>query len=249
MPIAIFRHILKETSKGRFLFLLVTILIFLGVAPFLAEYVHLLLLADIFFSIILMAAIYAVSESRRQTMTALILGVPMLAALWLKIMYRSEWMMVASSVLIILFFAYIVVILLKFIFNAPRVSRNVIYASIIAYLLIGFAWGSLFTVIHHFDPRTFDISDFQIERVEAVFMYFSFVTLTTLGYGDISPLTSHAYSFAVLEAIIGQLYLTVLVARLVGLHIAYSTDRGRSENAGSKQNADGDSAQNENKDR
>jgi hypothetical protein len=175
---------------------------------------------------ILLAAIYAVSGSKRQTVTALILGVPLLATIWLKLEYRDDWLMAAGSVFTILFFGYIIINLSKFIFKSPRVSRNVIYASIIVYLMIGITWGSLFLLVYQLDPTSFDLSVVRIERADSVFMYFSFVSLTTLGYGDISPITSHAYSLAVLEAIIGQLYLTVLVARLVGLHISHSTDTG-----------------------
>lgn len=226
MPIKFFRHIVEETSQGRFLYLLISLLILLGVGPFISERAGLLILTDIFMTFILLAAVYAVSGSRHQTVTALVLGVPLLATIWLKLLYRNEWLLAAGSVFTILFFGYFIINLLKFIFKAPRVSRNVIYASIIVYLMIGITWGSLFLLAYQLDPTSFDLSVVRIERADSVFMYFSFVSLTTLGYGDISPLTSHAYSLAVLEAVIGQLYLTVLVARLVGLHISHSTDTG-----------------------
>ena len=226
MPIKYFRYIVEETSKGRFVYLLVSLLILVGVGPFIAERAGLLILTDVFISLVLVAAIYAVSDSKRQVVTALVLGVPMLVTIWLKLMYRNEWSLAVGSVFAILFFSCIIFNLLKFIFKAPRVSRNVIYASIIVYLMIGIMWGSIFSLAYQLDPTTFDLSVVRIEKPEHIFMYFSFVSLTTLGYGDISPITSHTYSLAVLEAIIGQLYLTVLVARLVGLHISHSADTG-----------------------
>jgi hypothetical protein len=226
MPIKFLRYIVEETSKGRFLYLLIALLILLGVGPFISERIGLRIVTDVFMTFILLAAIYAVSGSKHQTVTTLVLGVPLLATICLNLLYRNDWLMAAKNVFTILFFGYIIVNLLKFIFKAPRVSRNVIYASIIVYLMLGVTWGSVFYLIYQFDPTSFDLSVVQIEKTEHVFMYFSFVSLTTLGYGDISPITSHAYSLAVLEAIIGQLYLTVLVARLVGLHISHSTDTG-----------------------
>ena len=63
----------------------------------------------------------------------------------------------------------------------------------------------------------------RIDKDPAALVYFSFITLSTVGYGDITPLSPPARSFAFMEAIIGQIYLAVLVARLVGLHIVYST--------------------------
>ena len=226
MPVKFLRYIVEETSKGRFVYLLVSLLILVGVGPFIAERAGLLILTDVFISLVLVVAINAVSDSKRQVVTALVLGVPMLVTIWLKLMYRNEWSLAAVSVFAILFFSYIIFNLLKFIFKAPRVSRNVIYASIIVYLMIGIMWGSIFSLAYQLDPTTFDLSVVRIEKPEHIFMYFSFVSLTTLGYGDISPITSHTYSLAVLEAIIGQLYLTVLVARLVGLHISHSADTG-----------------------
>lgn len=74
---------------------------------------------------------------------------------------------------------------------------------------------------------------FLIERAQVAnaderlrqFMYYSFVTLTTLGYGDITPVSPAAKSFSFIEAVTGQIYIAVLIARLVGLHIAHSMSK------------------------
>ncbi len=240
MPIKYFRYLVQETSKGRFLYLLITLLVLVGVGPFISESAGLVIITDVFMTFILLAAIYAVSDSKRQTVMTLVLGVPMLAGIWIKLLYRNDWLLAARSVFAILLFSYIIVNLLKFIFKAPRVSRDVIYAAIIVYLIMGITWGNVFSLVYHLDPTSFDLTAVRIEKSEHIFMYFSFVSLTTLGYGDISPITSHAYSLAVLEAIIGQLYLAVLVARLVGLHISHSaesatcvkTDNGKNSSTG-----------------
>ena len=241
MPTNILWRVFQQTSQGKFLFLMLALLFFLGIAPFLHDLIGIRIILDLFLSAVLLSAIYAVSSKRHQMITALALGLPMLAAIWLKTPFKYDWLFVIANVLTALFFGYIVVNLLYFIFRESRVSRDVIYAAIIVYLLMGIVWAEIFTLVNHFDADAFDISGFEINNSEAIFLYFSYVTLTTLGYGDISPLTSHAYSLAIIEAIIGQLYLTVLVARLVGLHISHSAEKNRDQEYLKPQTDDRDS--------
>ncbi len=86
-------------------------------------------------------------------------------------------------------------------------------------------WAFVFSVLECIHPGSFSIGEGQIGVGLLLFIYYSFVTITTLGYGDITPLTAPANSISLLEAVIGQIYLVVLVARLVGMHIAPSMDR------------------------
>ena len=105
------------------------------------------------------------------------------------------------------------------------VTADKIYGALCVYLLIGLTWGFMFLTLEGFQPGSFQFGQARssgIEKDPATLVYFSFVTLSTVGYGDITPLSPPARSFAFMEAIIGQIYLAVLVARLVGLHIAYS---------------------------
>ncbi len=93
-------------------------------------------------------------------------------------------------------------------------------ASICVYLLIGLTWATLYVIINMLYPGSFADTDGTIVNSGADFLFFSYVTLTTVGYGDIHAVTDQARSLASLEALSGQLYLTIMVARLVGLHIS-----------------------------
>ena len=86
------------------------------------------------------------------------------------------------------------------------------------YFLIGFLWSFLYIVVTISDPGSISFPDSEL--IPGEIFYFSFVTLTTLGYGDITPESMMARNLTIIEATIGQIYLTVLVARLVGLHIS-----------------------------
>ena len=111
-----------------------------------------------------------------------------------------------------------------------EVSTDTIMGAICAYLLIGVCWSFFYGVVAIMQPGSFAISEPLTAQALAspqeqlsILLYLSFVTLTTLGYGDITPLTSAARSLCWLEAVVGQLFLAIMVARLVGLHIMSSS--------------------------
>jgi hypothetical protein len=84
------------------------------------------------------------------------------------------------------------------------------------------AWSFIFGAVESLHPGSFSIPEIQGISTSRHFLYYSFVTITTLGYGDITPVTSLARSLSTLEAVIGQLYLVVQVAWLVGVHVSQS---------------------------
>ncbi len=104
---------------------------------------------------------------------------------------------------------------LRFALGATEVDREHLYASLSAYLLAGIFFGSFYWVLEQIGPGTFQTSG-AFTRMSAI--YFSFVTLATLGYGDIVPRTDVARGLAIVEGVGGQLFLAVLVARLVSLY-------------------------------
>ena len=221
-----FLSVVQDISSGRFLPLLVAMLLYLGLGPTLGMLVRMKFLVDLLFAIILFAGIYAVSRDKHQMRLALGLALPAFVSTWLSLLFTSNWLWITQAVFGILFFGYTISLMGRYIFSAQQVSRDVVYAAIITYLMIGLLWAYVYGVIAILAPGSFDVSRADIKSVDFIFTYYSFVTLTTLGFGDIVPLTGPAYSLVILEALVGQIYLTVLVARLVGLHIAHSQRNG-----------------------
>lgn len=118
--------------------------------------------------------------------------------------------------------------LLRRTFAARVIQSSNLHAAAAIYLLLGFAFASAYEFLHVLQPGAFRVpEDTGVAR--DTFLYFSFVTLTTMGYGDITPVTGAARMLAVAEAVIGQIYLVVSVSRLVGLYVAQRTDRGGDE--------------------
>jgi hypothetical protein len=219
MAVNFFLRVIRSTLEGRFFSLLAAILVYLAVGPILDKTIQFRFLFDIFFSTILLAGVFAVSQKKRSAVIALSLAIPALLAVWARELSGGIAIEIFSSSLSILFFGYTLIVLLAFILNSTRVTPDVIFAALIGYLLMGLMWASIYSLIDTITPGSFNVLQNWVENPRLVYLFFSYVTLTTLGYGDISPLTAPAYSFSILEAIIGQIYLTVLIARLVGMHI------------------------------
>ncbi len=129
----------------------------------------------------------------------------------------------------ILFFSYIILQIFKCIFRPSVVTLDTISASLCGYLMIGVLWANLYSIVELTSPDCIAImqhraaphaSGFNELTLSFRMLYFSFVTLSTVGYGDVVPLSPVSRMLAVCEAIIGQLYLLVMVSRLVGIHVA-----------------------------
>ena len=119
-----------------------------------------------------------------------------------------------------MFFGFAVVDIAQFIYRAQEVTKEVVFSAVAVYLILALMWTFIYTVLELLEPGSFNIPDNEIQESSQIFLYFSFVTITTLGYGDITPLTEKATSLAILEAVIGQIYLVVVVAWLVGMFVS-----------------------------
>ena len=109
--------------------------------------------------------------------------------------------------------------------KAKEVNREIIYMAILFYLLAALMWAFLYTFLEWLDPTSFNLNLSQVQSNFAAFKYYSFVTITTLGYGDIVPVSEVAKAFAITEAVVGQLYLVVAVAWLVGMHVSSKSSK------------------------
>ncbi len=212
-------------SKDRFLYLLISILCLLIFTPVFQGFVGIRILMNVFITAILISGTYAASKKIYITITAASLALPMLVSIWISHFADMPLLVFVGDCFGIAFTAFLVVVILSFIFREHEVTINVIYASIVVYLLIAIMWMFIYLVLESIHPGSFAAGEGQIETGRPLFIYYSFVTITTLGYGDITPITDLANSFSFLEAVTGQLYIAILIARLVGIHIAQSMNR------------------------
>ena len=127
----------------------------------------------------------------------------------------------------VVFMIMVALTILIDLFRGRKVSGDTLAGAVCVYLLIAVIWGYFYLLIEVMVPGSFSFTQgharmqLWISQEFFPFFYFSMVTITTVGYGDMSPVSSEAQTFATIEALIGQIYLTILVARLVGMYIVH----------------------------
>lgn len=208
-------------ARRKFFYLFCTLLAFLLLYPLAAEGGPRALASNLLFSVVFLALIYAVSRHHFRFHAALALGVPWLALRWLDLsllMGNAEAVAYAFEAL---FFLFMVGCLVRRIIEARQVASDIIFGAISAYLMMGMLWAAVYGFIEGIRPGSF-LANAEIYGTTAVgwddLLYFSFATLTTLGYGDITPAVPAARSLSALEVTAGVLYLTILVSHLVSLY-------------------------------
>jgi hypothetical protein len=210
----------ENCRQSRFLLLLVSLLGLMVLEPFLFDHTGIMFLLDIFLTVILFTSIYAVSKKKIDMLVAVLLALPKLATTWAISFTKYPLILFFDSIFGILFFAYIIILILRHIFKQEEIALETIYGAIVVYILLGIMWVFLYNVTEFLHPDSFVFSQALAGNPRKALYYYSFVTLTTLGYGDITPISGPAKSLAMLEAIVGQMYIAVLIARLVGTHIS-----------------------------
>lgn len=209
-------------NRNRGLFVLVSLLLYLVAAPVLKPFFSIRLLLDIFITLIFISVIYAASEKKWHYVTTTSLTIIAVGSVWGREFFPGDTLYLVSQIAMILYFLFAGFRIVAIVIKTKRVAANVIYSAIVVYLIAGFFWAEAYTVTELLQPGSFNLGDFDIRQDSYRMTYFSFVTLTTLGYGDVSPVSATASALTILEAIFGQMYITVLIAWLVGRYISES---------------------------
>ena len=192
--------------------------------PLVQGFLGIHILWNIFLTGILLSGVHAVSEKKRNVYIASLLALPMLVSVWSEYFVKNNYVVIVGTLCGVVFFAYMIVNILLFIYRQDKVTRDLISGAAVVYLLMAIMWTFIYRVIETVHPGSFTVLATDIhERMR--FIYFSLVTITTLGYGDMVPKTSLTSSLATLEAVVGQLYLVTTVAWLVGVRVSQSTER------------------------
>jgi len=172
---------------------------------------------------VFLAAVVAVSARRRTLILAVVLVAPVLAAKWMNHLQPRVFPPAIFLSCAIVFLIFVIVHVLRFVLRTPRVTTEVLCASVSAYLLLGVLWAMAYRLAVVVTPSAFAFNTPQASNGPMdgfTSFYFSFITLTTLGYGDITPVSNVARMLSVMESMTGTLYVAVLIARLVGLYSA-----------------------------
>lgn len=175
-----------------------------------------------FFSLILITGVAMVASRRALLALAALFAVGTAAIGWIRLFAPGSWLVVPGILAWILFFTMLAGVILIRVFSEGRINFHRIQGAVAAYLLLGVIWAGCYRLVIHIDPAAFSMPAVADEAtLTSKLVYFSFVTLCTVGYGDMTAVHPAARSLAMLEALTGQLFPAVLIARLVSMEVIH----------------------------
>ena len=208
---------LRRLSQWRSLPLLIALVVMLAAYPYAGEGGALGVAAVL----IPITAVAAVATRRHHRVIPVVLGFVTLAGIVQEITGAKVLPLLAVAVSALLLFAYTTIFVLLRVLRSERVTGDTLCGAIAVYLMIGMTWSLVCVLLEYLQPGSYRLAAVgMLQAPGKDLLYFSYVTLATLGYGDVVPVTDGARSLAVLEGLCGTIYMAILVARLIGLHLS-----------------------------
>ena len=214
------KYNLDELAEKKYNHLLIGMIVLFLVAPlYLMTGLKFPLVGFIFFTIVQLALKATIDNKKRLLIYRLVVLVALICVLYSQHVSArlSNVLYVTGRSIYIVFLVITIRLFMGRIIAAERVTADKVKGGICLYFLAGVVWSFLYEVIYRFDSTAF-----QFEKADPLnFIYYSYSTLTSLGIGDIVPTNKFAVSLTCLEAIAGQMFLAVFIARLIGLHLIH----------------------------
>lgn len=217
-PINATREALRPLFFQRCFYLFVTLLALIALAPFIEPERGGILVRNVINTFIILSAVAAVGRSLLSFLVVVALAAPALALRWLWLESGSAELFGLALWCDAAVYGTTIALLLRYVFDREVLTSDRLWGAAATYLMLGVLWSFLYAIVDRTGTASFSIRGAPASMDLTDLLYFSFSTLTTTGFGDIVPLTRLARSAAVVESIIGQLFLAILIARLVGVY-------------------------------
>lgn len=203
----------KITHIGIYL-LLAFVIIFIFIIPFLPT-IPRQIAGGIIFPLIVITSVFTLQTGRKLMVNVVVIA---LITEWVSDLYEMSLLNYISLSINIIFFQIIVVKMIIQIAKSKKTDEKVIFESIVGYLMLGLMYTTWVALAMLYDPGAFSFAAESSNTLD--YTYFTFITMTTLGYGDITPVLPFAKSLAILISTSGQIYVAVIIAMLVGKYAA-----------------------------
>jgi hypothetical protein len=210
-------------ARNRYLHLLLWLVAYLLADAIALELGETMRLMDVIFAGVLLSTLRVLSRNPREFLGAALIGGLAIATVLLAAVVAPGTVLLAGKAIIAtIFFGFLSAVILREVLRAEVVDADTIRGAVCAYLFVGVCWAGAYAVVELLHPGSLALPAADAANVPAgarpeQLLYFSFVTLATIGYGDFLPLTPLTRALAWMEAVFGQFYIAVLVARVVGL--------------------------------
>lgn len=219
---------MKNHIEKKYTYLIIAIIAVFFLDPILDKFLENFPSAPLLITIVIVTFLYVLGVKKRIILlnagTGIVaLGVDIYARMIMGLHPENlpKPVAVPLFILAILFYITAIVGILGKVFSEKKITTDTIWGGVVGYFLMGILWGIIYSLILILNPGAFSQPVAALASLKL--MYFSFITLTTLGYGDITPVSHAAMVFTVLEAVAGQIYMAVFVARLIGLELTART--------------------------
>jgi len=207
--------------KNRFIYIILAIMSVMLINPFIRHAGKTgYFIATLLVAMIPLASYYALTEDRKRAITILLLAAPFVILDGIDMFFANHNLMVVAYSFGTILYFYIVVLLVRNLLSQRVITANLIYCAISIYLLIGIMWAGIYVVLDGISPGSFSGLSETTDL-----LYFSFVTLTTVGYGDVSPLSILAKRLAIFEAAMGGIYMAIIIAMIVGRYMSLQAEQ------------------------
>jgi hypothetical protein len=179
------------------------------------------------FSLIIISGVIATVGDRRIVALAIALAAGSLFLEWEGFERSNLYLRLFNDLYSLLFLGFLVILILRQVLRTGPITARRVQGSVAIYLLLGIFWALCYEIVELLQPGSFGIFGKKGNAALPQLAYFSFTTLTTLGLGEIVPLRPLARSFVILEALVGQLFPVLLIARLVAMQIDFTKESNR----------------------
>ena len=220
------KHTYKRFHLGYYNYLLILLIILFAFRPYDKGMAYLAVWKT-FFACVILTAIFNCKHHRRVRTLAIILAIPTVLLNWLELIYTSHLCFIFHVLFTIAFLWVCTASILYDVILNAKVTIETLRGVVCAYFMIAFLFAYAYYLTEYLLPGSFhlafrDVSFITFSRNLSQMMYFSFVTLLTIGFGDITPLGDISQTLVVIEGIVGQFYIAILVARIVSVYAIYS---------------------------
>jgi hypothetical protein len=178
------------------------------------------ILLSIIYSIILIGGTYASSRSGRSIVFGVVLTIVGIGLQWIALETKTPLFFRLLCLVYIIFLVHTIGTVLRYLLTKGPVTADKLHGALAAYIMIAFLWAFIYSIIENFVPGSFNIPYTEITEPSLFYhlLYFSFTTLTTAGFGDITAITDQVRSLVIIEELAGVFFVAVLIARLAGLY-------------------------------